>query len=301
MRAALRVAGTITVLFFFTLAMYPVQMLAIARKWPLAARLPWYWQRLACFLAGVRVHTRGAPATPPLLIAANHISWFDISVLGSVLPVSYVAKAEVARWPVVGTLARLQRSVFIDRTRRSQTGAATAAIARRVGQGDIVVLFAEGTTGDGNRLLPFRSALLGAARAAGGGEAITVQPVAITYAAIHGVPVGRDDLPSIAWYGDMKLPRHFLRLVGRGGLDVVVSFGRPIPFGPGDDRKRIAEECHAEVHRMIDDLRRHPLTLSDRHRGRLFSRPTKGAKGTAQVSPDGRPERQGEEIASRIS
>src|SRR6185312_10998809 len=113
----LRVSITLVVLALFTLLASPLQWLAIYFRWPLARKVPWIWQRLARSLAGVRVHVEGVPATPPLLICANHVSWLDISVLGSVLPVSFVAKNEVAAWPVVGTLARLQNSVFIDRTR----------------------------------------------------------------------------------------------------------------------------------------------------------------------------------------
>jgi 1-acyl-sn-glycerol-3-phosphate acyltransferase len=125
----LRVAATVIVLAVVTVVLMPIQSIAIRRHWPIAARLPWHWQRIACRMAGIRVRVDGKPTSPPLLIAANHISWLDISVLGSVLPVSFVSKAEVAGWPVVGTLARLQRTVFIDRTRRSQTASATQAIA----------------------------------------------------------------------------------------------------------------------------------------------------------------------------
>jgi 1-acyl-sn-glycerol-3-phosphate acyltransferase len=278
--------------------MYPFQMLAIRLNWPIAARLPWYWQRLACYLSGVNVTVQVAPGPAPLLIAANHISWLDISVLGSVLPVSFVAKLEVARWPVVGTLARLQRSVFIDRTRRSQAGEAASAIASRVGRGDIIVLFAEGTTGDGNRVLPFRSALLGAARAAAGaGGTTAIQPVAISYVAIQGLPVGFSDRPNIAWYGGMKLARHFMRLIGYGALDVVVSFGEPIAFGPNDDRKRVATMCFDDVRRMIDNVRRNPPPSMERRRQPLFSGSEKGTKGAAKALPGDRPE----EIVSRIS
>jgi 1-acyl-sn-glycerol-3-phosphate acyltransferase len=188
---------------------------------------------------------------------------------------------------VVGTLARLQRTVFIDRTRRSQTASATQAIAERVGRGDVIVLFAEGTTGDGNRILPFRSALLGAARAASGARQIAVQPVAITYAAIHGLPIGRVDRPMIAWYGDMQLPGHFLKLVGGGGLDVVVSFGEPIAFGPEDDRKVVADRCFESVRAMVDDVRRHWPASPDRHRLPLFSASAKNAKAAPEVSPAG--------------
>jgi 1-acyl-sn-glycerol-3-phosphate acyltransferase len=281
----LRVAATVVGLAAVTFILMPFQLLAIRRNWAIAARLPWYWQRIACRLAGIRVHVNGAPAEPPLLLAANHISWVDISILGSVLPVSFVSKAEVARWPVIGTLARLQRTVFIDRTRRSQTASATAAIAQRVGRGDVIVLFAEGTTGDGNRILPFRSALLGAARAASGSRLITVQPVAITYTAIHGLPIGRVDRPMVAWYGEMQLPRHFLNLVGMGGLDVVVSFGEPIAFGPEEDRKEVADRCFESVRAMVNDVRRHWPASPDRHRSPIFSPSVKGAKAAAQAKP----------------
>ena len=162
----LRVGVTVLVLGVLTMVLMPVQWLATRRNWPLANRLPYHWQRIACRLIGIRVHVDGEPAKPPLLIAANHISWLDVTVLGSVLPLSYRREIEVAGWPILGTLARLQRSVFIDRTRRSQTASANQAIGRRMGAGENIVLFAEGTTGDGNSLLPFRSALLGAASAA---------------------------------------------------------------------------------------------------------------------------------------
>jgi 1-acyl-sn-glycerol-3-phosphate acyltransferase len=257
MKGIPRVVATIVVLFLFTLAIWPVQAVAIRRRWPVAARLPWYWQRLACFMSGVRVTVEGTPATGSVLMAANHVSWLDISVIGSIAPLSFVAKQEVSSWPIVGTLARLQRSVFIDRTRRTRAADDTAAIASRVGLGDAIVIFAEGTTGDGNRMLPFRSALIGAAQMAGADGSIgCVQPVAIVYTAIQGLPIGLNDRPIVAWYGDMKLGRHFFTLVGLGSLDVVVRFGDRISFGPADDRKRITALCQEEVRMMVDEIRR---------------------------------------------
>ncbi len=137
---ALRLAVLVGVLGPLTFLLMPLQILATRRNWRLAATLPWIWQRVARRMIGLRVTVVGTPAKPPLLIAANHVSWLDITTLGSVLPVSFIAKAEVAGWPVLGTLARLQRTVFIDRTRRVETGRATAAIARRVSEGDVMVL-----------------------------------------------------------------------------------------------------------------------------------------------------------------
>jgi 1-acyl-sn-glycerol-3-phosphate acyltransferase len=221
-----------------------------------------------------------------------------MTVLGSVMPVSFVAKSEVASWPVLGTLARLQRSIFIDRTKRAQIGAATEAIARRIGSGDVMVLFAEGTTGDGNRVLPFRSALIGAAGAAAGAGTITVQPVALSYTGLQGIPVGRADRPGIAWYGDMDFIAHFRRLIGQGAIDAVVSFGEPIAFGPEADRKAVAEECFAAVRLMIEDTR--AGASRSLHSGGVFSPPAKGAKGTARA-PGGYVGKARQEIVNRAS
>ncbi len=297
----IRVAVTVLVLALVTLTLMPLQAIATRRNWPLARRLPWYWQRIACRLTGIRVTVEGEPAATPLLIAANHISWLDIPVLGSVLPVSFVAKSEVAGWPVVKTLSRLQRTVYIDRKRRSQTAAATEAIARRVRQGDVMVLFAEGTTGDGNRVLPFRSALLGAARAAAGTGTITVQPVAITYCGILGLPVSRVDRPMLAWYGDMRLEGHFVRAAGWGAIDVTVSFGEPIAFGPDDDRKKVAEQCYEAVRQMVRDVRRRSFTVTANDRRRLFPGSSKGAKGTEAALSGAAAAGPGKSLTSRVT
>jgi len=297
----LRVGVTVLGLALVTLVLWPVQWLAMRFDWPVARKLPWYWQRIACRLAGFRVSVEGKPADAPLLIAANHVSWMDISVLGSVLPVSFIAKTEVSRWPVVRTLSRLQRSVYIDRQKRTETRAAAEAIAGRVRRGDVMVLFAEGTTGDGNRVLPFKSALLGAARAAAGeAGAVTVQPVAITYLRIHGLPIGFADRPAIAWYGDMGIEDNFVTAVSWGSIDVVVSFGEPIPFGPDADRKAVAAACHEAVRSMIADIRRR-ATLAGGRAGRLFPGRPKDAKGTADQPGSASTAVPGDEITSRVS
>jgi 1-acyl-sn-glycerol-3-phosphate acyltransferase len=296
---ALRLAVTMLVLGTMTILLMPLQAVAVKRGWRLAAMLPYYWQRIAHRLIGMRLTVLGEPAKPPLLIAANHISWLDISVLGGVLPLSFIGKIEIASWPVLGTLARLQRTIFIDRNRRQQTGVATREIADRVGSGETVVLFPEGTTGDGNRILPFRSALVGAAGAATGrGRTITVQPVALAYVGLHGIPVGRSDRPAIAWYGDMDLIAHFRNLIGQGGIDVVVSFGEPIPFAPDTDRKQVTAACFAEVRRMIDEIRRG----ASRNLGAagIFSPAAKAAKGTA-TAPGRSFGGTREEVANRAS
>lgn len=272
---ALRLGVTLFVLAAVTLVLTPVQLLAIRFDWPIAARLPFFWQRLARRLIGLRVTVEGTPAPPPVLIAANHVSWLDITLLGSILPVSYIAKTEVASWPVAGWLAKLQRSIFVDRNRRSATGAANDSIAKRLQKGDTIVLFAEGTTGDGNRTLPFRSALLGAA----GASAVKVQPVAIAYRRISGMPVTMVDRPRIAWYGDMNLVSHFGHLAGLGTLDAIVAFGEPFVMAANGERREAAAACEAEVKRLLEGIRT-ASPSSKGHGGSIFSPTSKGAKGS---------------------
>ena len=296
----LRLVQTLLVLGVFTLALLPLQVVGIRRGWKLATDLPMTWQRLAWRLIGMRVTVIGTPAPPPVLIAANHTSWLDITVLGGIVkPLSFIAKSEVASWPVLGVLARLQRTIFIDRNRRHDAGPVAEEAGRRVARGEAVVLFPEGTTGDGNRILPFKSALIGAARHAAGDRLATVQPVAIAYVGIHGLPVDRTDRPHVAWYGDMDFVAHFVRMVRRGGMDVIVSFGAPITFGPGSDRKQVAEACHAEVQRMIEAIRAGTAS-PNRDAGRVFSPPSKDAKGTGDASARF-PGEAGREVPNRAS
>lgn len=296
----LRLVQTLVVLSVFTLVLLPLQVVGIRRDWKIATDLPMTWQRLAWRLIGMRVTVVGTPAPPPVLIAANHTSWLDITILGGIMkPLSFVAKSEVASWPVLGMLAKLQRTIFIDRTRRQDTGPVAREAGLRVARGEAVVLFPEGTTGDGNHVLPFKSALLGAASHAAGDNLARVQPVAIAYVGIHGLPVGRSDRPSIAWYGDMDFVSHFIRMVRRGGMDVVVSFGEPIAFGPGSNRKRVAEQCEAEVRRMIEAIRIGGPS-PNHNPAQVFSPTAKDAKGREDASATSIGEAN-QEVPNRVS
>src|SRR5262245_63553740 len=156
--------------FFFT-----VTPLLISMQWLLdRLHLPGWgfissnYYRVLCALLRIRVRVVGAPVrSRAVLFVSNHTSWVDIVVIGSIAPIAFVAKREVASWPLVGITAKMQRTVFVDRIRRHLTGEAVAEIVDRIRNGVSVVLFAEGTSSDGNRVLPFRSALLGAVEEAG--------------------------------------------------------------------------------------------------------------------------------------
>src|SRR5947207_11399692 len=251
----LRTALVLLVFALVTLVLIPVQWLAVALKRPLRRRIPVLYHRFVCWLLGIRVRRVGAPVDQrPLLIVANHSSWLDISVITAQAPVVFVAKAEIARWPFFGLLAKLQRSVFVERDRRQKTGEVNAEIARRLAEGDPVLLFGEGTAGDGNRVMPFRSALIGAARDAIAAsehvQQVWIQPVSLAYVSQHGIPFGRHLRPRAAWYGKTSLVPHLKRVARQGAIDMVVTWGEPVRYDPETDRKVLTRQLESSVRRF---------------------------------------------------
>ena len=238
-----------------TAAALPLQMLAVRADWRLAATLPVWWHRRALETLAVRVRVTGTPVGDrPLLITPNHSSWLDIPVIGSQMPISFVAKSEIASWPIFGHLARLQRTVFVDRTRRTATGAATSELGARLSEGDCMVLFPEGTSWRGDEVLPFRSALLGAARTAmlhGGHERVWVQPLTLAYTRLGGLPIGRAERARVGWYGDTELPAHLWGVCLAGGLDVELIWGEAHPYDDTTDRKKLTASLEATVRRDL--------------------------------------------------
>jgi lyso-ornithine lipid O-acyltransferase len=197
----------------------------------------------------VRAGVRPLPARP-VLFAANHISYLDITVLSSLLAASFVAKTEVAKWPLFGWLAKLQRSVFVDRKVRS-TAEQRDSIAARLAAKDALILFPEGTSGDGNRVLPFKSALFSVADHAATGP-VVVQPVSVAYTRLDGMPIGRALRPLFAWYGSMAMAPHLWTMLGLGTVEVVVEFHPPTTLAECGSRKTLARYCEERVSAGLD-------------------------------------------------
>lgn len=238
------------ILFIFvvvTLVLIPWQSSAVKFRLARRKRFPHRYHTWLCRLFGIRLTVIGTPVQDRgVLMVSNHTSYFDILVLSGAARVSFVAKQEVNNWPFFGTLARLQETVFVKRESRSQTGAARDEIRDRLRQGDALVLFPEGTSDDGNTVLPFRSALMGAAEAEVGKddkgqvEHVPVQPVSVSYVGLHGIPMGRENRSNFAWYGDMELVPHLWEAVKCGPIDVVVEFHPPMTVDSVGGRKALA-------------------------------------------------------------
>ena len=251
----IRPAIVLTVFALFTLPLMPLQQLFVW-VWPsMARRFPMHYHRVVCRILGIKVTSVGdVPAKGPLLLASNHVSWLDIVVLSAVAPLSFIAKREVNGWPFFGSLARLQRTVFVDRDRRHATGNARNEMRERLKSGDILVLFPEGTSSDGIHVLPFKSSFFGAAEY----EGVLVQPVTLAYAGHRNLPMTRRLMPNYAWYGDMDLAPHLWQAVAQGPIEVTVICHPALSLSGERTRKHLARHAEDEVRAGLSLALHHP-------------------------------------------
>jgi 1-acyl-sn-glycerol-3-phosphate acyltransferase len=238
----------------FVAAFGPPCWLAQAFGWGVGRRAPVFFQRLLCAGLGVRVRRHGTlSAAATQLIVANHVSWLDIPVLASLGPMSFLAKKEIGEHSIGRELVALQGAVYVDRHRRSCIPGVNARMARAMRAGSPVVLFPEATTGDGNRLLPFRSSHFEAIRLAAFGNndrPAIVQPIFLDYSRLAGLPLSRVERPRVAWYGDMTFLPHFFRFARGGRVTCEVYCGPPIRVLPDMDRKEVARLTEAAVRKL---------------------------------------------------
>ena len=226
-----------------TLPSMLVQALCLALPGGAKAAFPrFFWARFTAAL-GLSVRVIGEPAIDtgrPVIFVSNHSSWVDIPVIGGVLKGSFVSKDDVARWPVVRTIARLGRTVFVSRQRGS-TARERDGMRAVLSRGDNLILFPEGTSSDGSRVLPFRSSFFSLATLEdSSGRLPLLQPVSVVYDRLNGLPAGRSNRAVSAWYGDMDIASHFWRLTQNMDLRVTVLLHPPIDPALFPDRKELS-------------------------------------------------------------
>jgi len=206
--------------------------------------LPMWFLRLAAWVIGARVRQHAAPLKKNVMYIANHISWVDIPVLGGATGCAFVAKAELAAAPIVGWLARLNRTLFV--AREDRMGIAEQINALQLAMEDTwsVTLFPEGTTTDGRSLLPFKSAMLRVLEPPPPG--IMVQPVVIDYGGFG---------EWLGWIGDENGITNSKRVFARAGQFPVDLYFLE-PFDPHDfpGRKAIAAEARARIKAKLSEL-----------------------------------------------
>lgn len=231
-----------------------------------------YWAVFAR-LIGVKVRVIGVPlrrsGIRPVVYVSNHSSWVDIPVVGGVLDGCFVAKGDVAAWPIIGTIARLGRTVFVSRNRAS-TGKERDIMRSVINRNDNLILFPEGTSSDGSRVLTFRTSFFSVAEARAGddlGSLPIIQPVSVVYDRLDYLPAGRASRPTFAWYGDMDIASHFQQLARHVGLRATVLIHAPLDPAAFGDRKALSQAVWRIVAEGASTLRQNriatPLAVPD--------------------------------------
>ncbi|MBK1706329.1 lysophospholipid acyltransferase family protein [Halochromatium glycolicum] len=218
-----------TLLLGFTLSQ------ALGRPWQSLPRIVRWWHQRVLPILGVEVAKVTGTPVKPALIVANHVSWLDITVLGSLIETDFLSKIEVRDWPLIGWMSAQVGTLFIKRG-GNQAQSLTDQIETRVGNGKPVVIFAEGSTSDGRQVRRFFPRLLASARQTG----VPVQPVAIRY----GTNAAPD--PIAPFVGDDNLVAHGWRVLQRRATRVEVHFREPI-VSEGIDRRSLAAQSRAAI------------------------------------------------------
>jgi 1-acyl-sn-glycerol-3-phosphate acyltransferase len=245
--AALRLIGILAWILFLTPALVASSLLKRS------SAVIWVGKRIyrgMIKISGIRVEVVGQPsAAPTVLFVANHCSYFDIVALGAKLDASFVAKKEVASWPGIGKMAQIAGTVFVERRARhsrSQRDEMTELLGKG---GRSLILFPEGTSSNGQSVLPFKSSLFSVAE--GELKSLPVQPVSVAYTRLDGMPLGRGWRSHYTWYGDMELADHLWMAIGLGRLTVTLVFHEPVTLEQWGSRKALAEHCEKAVRKGV--------------------------------------------------
>ncbi len=232
---------------FFTIMVFPLIIISffLGNFIPLICKwLPVVFHKLLIWLLSVKIEFEGnvKKSKDCNLFISNHISYLDIPVLGSILPIRFVAKSEVENWPIFGLLSKLARTIFIKRTRLDSL-VQKNKILHYLSSGDKVFIFPEGTTSDANRVLGFKSSSFSALE----NQNFLIQPIVVIYSELNGIPINRWLRPMIAWYGDMKLKPHLANLLGLRSIKVRLIYLDPVNSIDFANRKELSIDLEKKI------------------------------------------------------
>jgi len=240
----------LTLMLGWVAVLFPIFLLSLVTETSRGWFTRFFWKGMLRF-ANVKVQVHGQVIKHrPLLFVSNHLSYMDIAILGSVLPGSFVSKADVRGWPGIGPIAVLAGTIFIER-KRSAAAEQKKVLSTRLERGMPLILFPEGTSNDGNRVLPFKSTLFSIAEREIKGKPVMVQPVSISYTKCRGVPIGYAWRHFYAWYGDMELAPHIWAMLHMGQLTVDVTLLEPQSLSQLGSRKNAALVCEKVVRESV--------------------------------------------------
>ncbi|HAJ57740.1 MAG TPA: hypothetical protein DCL35_08290 [Candidatus Omnitrophica bacterium] len=212
-------------------------------------------------IIGIRIKVTGAIGAVAavgtgVFLVSNHLSYVDGFILGSLFPVIYVSKSDLKNWPLIGLMSDFSGTLYIDRNRKNHIAEYIGVIAETLSAGANVLFFPEGTSSNGDSLLPFKAAFFEAPLAAGA----PIVPAAIIYSSVDGEPVGKNNRDRVYWHGDMTFADHFFRLLSCSRVDVEVRISPAIILKDEGDRgplrKRACESAYEAILKGIDEGKR---------------------------------------------
>jgi len=227
-----------------------ISVLGMPNRWKIISRVNRIYTLLLRSILNIKVTVTGDEGQLErggYVIIANHVGYIDGIVLGSIFPIVFVSKKEVRRWPIVGQWNVLCGTIFIDRQNKKQVGLLVREMSRKLKQEANILLFPEGTSTDGERMLPFQTVPLAAPLR---GRSVIV-PTTIVYKTIDDAPVTPANRDAIYWYGDMDFMSHFWQLLALRSIEVLVTIQPKIECFRYPDssagRKELAEDCYDRV------------------------------------------------------
>ena len=232
------------------LFLLPIQVLLIIIRSKLRFFLPIVFHKFLLKILGVKVEIIGDPSNhKPLILVGNHSSYLDIIILGSVLPVCFVAKSEIKGWFLFGFLASLQNSIFIDR-RNLKAFDSLNKVTKNLSANFAIIIFPEGTTNNGKKVLKFKPSLF---KIFEDDSTLGLQNFSLCYTHINSMPLDNRMRPFIAWYGSMSLITHLKRLLKYSSIRAKLKF-HPNIIPKGMNRKNLSEESRKQVIKGINLL-----------------------------------------------
>ena len=234
------------IFLLLTLALLPFQLIIFFLIKKFAYIIPYFYHKLCRRVFGIKIKIFGkVPINSPVFLISNHASYLDIVILGSLFKASFVAKKEVAKWPLLGILAKLQNTIFIDR-RISSLKSQENEIIKHLNEKKNLVIFPEGTSSDGNKVLPFKSSLFNIFERNLNSK-ISIQTVTIVYKKINGKLLNYTDRKNITWHSNMDLITNIFNVLKKFNIEIEVIFNEKLLPGKEYDRKKIALYCWRKI------------------------------------------------------
>lgn len=231
----------LTLTFFWTLTCCSIQALFFFFPKNFFYFIPKLFFKVLLIIFGIKVKLQGKMEDKNMLYISNHSSYLDIIILGSKLDALFVAKSEISKWPIINKVVKLGKTIFVDRKKIFNTKFQVSLLEKKLTAGTNIILFPEGTSSDGSKVLPFKSSLFAVTEKKLNNHYI--QPISISYTGLDGLPMCRKFLPFFAWYGDMDLAPHAWKFLGLSSCEIDLSFHEKIPFSKFKSRKDFSKYC----------------------------------------------------------